>query len=133
MLSTRASLAACALAALAAAGPSPARAADCSKPVTQTAVTICAAQDRVGADEALNAVYGKLVKEPSLAGRLDTLRAAERAWVAYRDAQCAFEGSEVEGGSMQPMVVDGCATTVTRQRTAALRSALACARDGAGC
>ena len=120
-----------ALALLAAAGPL--RAADCAKATTQADMNICAAERRAGADAALNAAYGALVREPGLADRLDRLRAAERAWVAYRDAQCAFEGSQYEGGSMQPMAVDGCAEALTGRRTAELRKVLACEKDGAGC
>lgn len=120
-----------ALALLAATGPL--RAADCAKATTQTDLNACAGQARGAADAALNAAYGDLVKEPSMADRLDRLRAAERAWVAYRDAQCAYEGAEYQGGSMQPMVVDGCAEALTERRTAALRKALSCAKSGGPC
>ena len=101
--------------------------------LAQLDMNLCAAQNRAAADEALNAAYGALVKEPSMAERLDKLRAAERSWVAFRDAECAFEGSAYEGGSMQPMVIEGCAEALTKRRTAELTSDLACARDPAKC
>ncbi len=75
----------------------PLRAQDCAKATTQAAMNICAVQSRAAADDALNAAYGALVKEPAMAGRLDKLRAAERSWVAYRDAECAFEGVGIRG------------------------------------
>ena len=66
-----------------------------------------------------------------MADRLDKLRAAERAWVDYRNAQCTFEGASAEGGSMQPMVIAGCAKALTLRRTAELKAILAC--DGTPC
>ncbi len=131
MGSTRMGLAAGTLAIFAMAGPL--RAQDCARATTQTAMNICAVQSRAAADDALNTAYGALVKEPSMADRLDKLRAAERSWVAYRDAECAFEGSGYEGGSMQPMVIEGCAQGLTEHRTAELKKALACAKDGGPC
>ena len=109
------------------------RAQDCANAKTQIDINICAAQNRAAADGALNAAYGALVEEPLMADRLDKLRAAERSWVAYRDAQCAFEGSGYEGGSMQPAVVDGCAEALTKRQTAEMKKLLACARNETGC
>ena len=111
----------------------PARALDCATDLTQTAMNICAERDFEAADAALNAEYGSLVKETALADRLGKLRAAERAWVDYRTTQCAFEGSAVDGGSMQPMVVTGCAKVLTERRTAELKTALTCAHDPSTC
>jgi len=47
--------------------------------------------------------------------------ASQRAWLAFRDAQCAIEGGEYAGGSMQPMVRSGCLARLTRERTAQLK------------
>lgn len=127
----RTGLAAGVLAMLAAAGPL--RAADCDKAQTQVDLNSCAEGGFRTADAALNTVYGQLLKEPAMTARLDRLKAAERAWVGYRDAECAFEGSEYEGGSMQPMVIAGCAQGLTEHRTAELKKALACAKDGGPC
>lgn len=60
-------------------------------------------------DRRLNSVYKRL--EPS-----DGLVRAQRAWIAYRDAQCAYEGQNFEGGSMQPMIISGCLETMTNDR-----------------
>lgn len=120
------------LAAILVAG-SPARAIDCANPTTQMDMNECSGADLVRADATLNAAYGRLVREPSMVDRLDRLKAAERAWVAYRDAQCAFEGSEVEGGTMHSMVVSGCARALTERRTGELKAALACAQSSDKC
>ncbi|MGP7794960.1 lysozyme inhibitor LprI family protein [Sphingomonas sp. CLY1604] len=47
--------------------------------------------------------------------------ASQRAWLAFRDAQCVIEGGEYAGGSMQPMVQRQCLARLTRERTAQLK------------
>ena len=47
--------------------------------------------------------------------------ASQRAWLAFRDSQCAIEGGEYAGGSMQPMVRAQCLARLTRERTAQLK------------
>lgn len=46
---------------------------------------------------------------------------AQRAWLAYRDAECAAEGYNFRGGSAEGMSVDGCKTRLTIARTAELK------------
>lgn len=47
--------------------------------------------------------------------------ASQRAWLAFRDKQCAIEGGEYAGGSMQPMIGAQCLARLTRERTAQLK------------
>ena len=123
------SLAAAVLAGLAALAPLSARAFDCARADSQADLTACAGAHLARADAALNAVYGRMVEDADLADRLDKLRAAERAWIDYRRAQCDFEGSAAEGGSMQPMLDADCAAALTEQRTKDLGKVLACTHD----
>ncbi|GEN27777.1 hypothetical protein HVA01_14230 [Halovibrio variabilis] len=69
---------------------------------TQTELSQCTAQAYQAADNELNAVYQTLVSrlEDNLVS-LEKLRVAQRAWIGFRDAECAFESSAVEGGSAQ--------------------------------
>ena len=54
--------------------------------------------------------------------RLDIARKAQRAWVAYRDAQCAADAdAEARGGTIYPLVYIGCRTEMTRARIQQLR------------
>lgn len=83
--------------------------------MTQAQMNRCAHEDYIKADHALNSVYGVLMntlEEP----RKAKLKASERAWIAFRDAQCEFEASAFEGGTMQPMVFSACMADVTRAR-----------------
>lgn len=109
------------------------RAVDCGKPATQAAMTVCAGEALRRADAALNLAYGDLVDAPVLADRFRALQAAERAWLRCRDARCAFEGADARGGSLHPMLIDGCARRLTERRTADLQATLACARTPSRC
>jgi uncharacterized protein YecT (DUF1311 family) len=51
----------------------------------------------------------------------ESLREAQRAWVTFRDLACEVESLVAEGGSMQPMIYSACLTTLTEERTDALR------------
>jgi uncharacterized protein YecT (DUF1311 family) len=88
--------------------------ADCPG-ADQQEMNHCAAAEYQKADAELTKVYSKLDKTPEL-------RAAERAWIAYRDAECAYETASNRGGSMEPMINAGCMTTMTKQRIAVLKA-----------
>ncbi|QLF71089.1 DUF1311 domain-containing protein [Peteryoungia desertarenae] len=101
-------------------------AVDCANAMTQMDMNICAGQDYQAADDEMNAQWRKtraLLAEwdKSVESRGETaseqLLAAQRAWLSYRDRQCAVEGAAVEGGSMQPLIVASCLAKLTRLRT----------------
>ena len=100
------------------------RAADrCDSPQTQAEMNVCAAAEFRRADAQMNAVYRKLTATLA-AGRRGKLQTAQRAWLVFRDAHCAFEASAFEGGTMRPMEYSACATNVTKERIGHLRQAL---------
>ena len=106
---------------------------DCAQAMTQMELNICADRDYEAADKELNVVYReamtnqKLIDKdaaamgPDYVGAVDALKKAQRAWIDYRDGHCEGMGFAVLGGSMRPMVVSGCLTTVTKNRTRELR------------
>jgi uncharacterized protein YecT (DUF1311 family) len=94
----------------------------CDAPHTQAEMNACAAEDFLRADARLNAVYKQAMKAIDPA-RQPKLKAAQRAWLAFRDAECEFEASEAEGGTMQPMLRNGCKAEVTKARIAQLTAA----------
>jgi uncharacterized protein YecT (DUF1311 family) len=105
----------------------------CDDPQTQLAMNTCAAMDFERADERLNEQWRETAaymqardaeidhETDSQPGYYETLLAAQRAWLAYRDAQCRSEGFMARGGSMQPMLVSMCKAYVTELRTEQLR------------
>jgi uncharacterized protein YecT (DUF1311 family) len=113
---------------------------NCENPQAQQEMNYCAAEDFRRADAELNTVYRTAITNAQAAdrdyagladggggpsdggpGEEATLRAAQRAWIALRDANCRLESFEARGGSMQPMIDAGCRATMTRARIAELR------------
>jgi uncharacterized protein YecT (DUF1311 family) len=54
---------------------------------------------------------------------LEDLRAAARAWISYRDAQCEAARQRFEGGSMAPMIYSRCMWRATEHRIEDLKEA----------
>ena len=54
---------------------------------------------------------------------LNKLLAAQRAWLAYRDANCDSIKFQYEGGSIQPMIWSQCMADATQQRITTLTTA----------
>ena len=79
-------------------------------------------------DGLLNEVYrkvrGDMRAEDSAGGtinRADALRDAQRAWIAFRDADCALAYAQWQDGSIRSIVGANCQMTMTAQRTLELR------------
>jgi uncharacterized protein YecT (DUF1311 family) len=111
-----------------------AQAKDCANTQTQTQMNICAGESAKAADAALNATYAQIkARLKDDASKIQQLTKAQRAWIAFRDAECGFAGSAVEGGSMQPMIVAACHEKMTTNRTRDLRTYLQCEEGDASC
>jgi uncharacterized protein YecT (DUF1311 family) len=93
---------------------------DCAHAMAQQDMNICADKDYRKADAELNRAYKTAMAGLDAPNR-DLLRASERAWIGYRDAQCTFENAPNQGGSIYPLVYAGCLTTLTRARTKEIR------------
>ncbi len=106
---------------------------------TQTELTQCAGEDRGVADSEMNRVYEQLLaKAKTDSTSAEKIRAAQRAWIAFRDAELEAifprEDKQAEYGTMYPMCYSNLAADLTRQRTAQLRRMLAkWAEGGAAC
>jgi uncharacterized protein YecT (DUF1311 family) len=81
------------------------------------------------ADARLNAVYRQLMDSLPADGDDDhprrTLRAAQRAWIAFRDAECALVGEARGGMRMWKSALDTqCQAQLTQARAARLEELL---------
>ena len=54
---------------------------------------------------------------PAYAKRAEHLRAAQRAWIAFRDAECALEYAQWGSGSMRSIAGADCQMQMTAERT----------------
>lgn len=102
---------------------------NCDDPIAQQEMNACARLDFQEADVALNRAWGEALAAARAAdaeldreydrraGYEEVLREAQTAWAAFRDAHCTWQGyQEARGGSMEPMVYEGCRATLTRER-----------------
>ena len=137
-------LAAAALLLIAAAFPQQAATAkkpgqDCGTLNTQMEITNCWEDQAQKADARLTAVYQKVQKAirakiaeekgGPLAGyeqrALEKLRAAELAWIHYRDAQCDAAEQQNEGGTIAPSIHAGCMKELADRRAEDLQKTYA--------
>lgn len=101
----------------------------CNDAGTQLELNACAADDFRKADRELNEVYAALLKkEAGDRTFIKKLRAAQRAWLAFRDAELeatfACDPAEVCWGSMLPMSMAFYKAKLTRDRAQRLREIL---------
>jgi len=99
-----------------------ARSNPCDEARTQMDMNVCADQQYRKADAELNRVYQELMR--SSGGTDAKLKAAQLAWIKFRDAECDYKAAFNEGGSMQPMTYSFCLADVTAARTRQLRESL---------
>ena len=74
-----------------------------------------AARDAAKADVELNKAYKKLLGSLDDEG-MKLLKEAQRAWIAFRDAEAKRSADEARGGSMAPMLYSGALTRLTKER-----------------
>ncbi len=99
---------------------------DCANDQSQFAINHCTSLDLQASDNELNLVWSRV--QGGFTGsdydqrRKAALLEAQRAWLAYRDSDCADSvGLEWEGGTGRPMAVNMCLTELTKHRTKQLR------------
>ena len=113
----------------------PTLAQDCDRSdETQMGLNFCAAADYAASDAKLNETYGEIVKR--LADDPDgkkRLQAAQRAWIAFRDAECEFVTADYKDGSIFPLLHYTCLKEQTDTRVDALARFLDCDEGDTTC
>lgn len=99
---------------------------------TQSDMNQSANADYKKADAELNKAYRDVLNKLDASGKTD-LKAAQNAWIKYRDLDCKFQSGGAAGGSIQAMVVAGCLTDKTTARTAELRKLTECQEGDVSC
>jgi uncharacterized protein YecT (DUF1311 family) len=105
---------------------------NCKNPVDQASMNLCADKALKASDKQLNDKYHALYQGSSAAGKLK-LQTAQRAWIAYRDAQCTFNTMGSVGGSMHPLAYSTCADMLTQAQTKVLDQQLNCDDGDTSC
>jgi len=115
------------------AGTSIVRAQECDRSDdSQQMMNICAGEDYQAADARLNAAYQNLISSDD-ADSKRLLQAAQRAWIAFRDAECAHTTAASAGGSIHAMEVSQCLTRLTNERIKQLAASANCEEGDASC
>src|SRR5690625_4370388 len=105
----------------------------CGEAADTATMLTCINSDLSVADADLNTLYGTLLGkmqhwdrsgDAGAVGFETRLRRSQRAWISFRDAECALRGSVMEGGSAQPLIEHGCRVALTKERNAHLRQLL---------
>jgi len=99
---------------------------------SQSMMNICADADYQAADAKLNEDYQALVRRNDEASN-KLLQTAQSAWIAFRDAECAYSTADSEGGSIHPMEVSQCLTALTNVRIKQLTSDANCKLSDPSC
>lgn len=102
--------------------------------IAATAALADPGSDLKKADQALNLTFKKVQKRlDDDAGGKARLVKAQRAWIAFRNAECTFRSSGDDGGSAAPMVAAGCQADLTKDRTRQLKAYLNCQEGDLAC
>ncbi|TPI19365.1 lysozyme inhibitor LprI family protein [Mesorhizobium sp. B4-1-1] len=112
--------------------PAARAATDCAAAKTQADLATCTTANAASADAGLNAVY------KALAGRLapanlKRLRDAQRAWIPFRDKECAFRTQPYADGSVYSTLIETCRAELTKARLAQLQHQLQCPEGDLSC
>jgi uncharacterized protein YecT (DUF1311 family) len=105
---------------------------DCSAAVTQTDLNLCIHKDYLAADTRLNALYKSLYAKYDAANRV-LLQKAERAWIAYRDADCEYQTAPTQDGTVHPAMVENCMARKIDDRIKELKAQADCAEGDLSC
>lgn len=93
----------------------------------------CTLAENEAWDRLLNAEYQKAMEAardmdaeeaehfPEFAARAEWLREAQRAWIPFRDAECAFAYAQWGSGSMRQTAGAACLLDMTSERTIELK------------
>lgn len=125
--------------AVAAAASAPASGDTCMDSAqSQAAMNACAQQNLGAADKELNQVYQQvLAKYASDKVFIAKLRAAQKAWIAFRDAELEARypasDKQLQYGSVYPMCANNDREAMTRKRIEQLRAWLKGVQEGDVC
>lgn len=87
----------------------------CDNATTNVQLQDCQAAAYQAADARLNASYAQLLKLLDEEGRRK-LRTAQKAWLAFRDANAEFAGDLNRGGTAESLNILGAKTLMTEAR-----------------
>lgn len=106
----------------------------CDSATSQAELNECYGNEYKKQDVLLNQTYQEAMKLATETQK-PKLKAAQNAWIAFRDADCTFmtSGTDDASASVAPMVHAQCMADKTRERTELLKSTLHCEEGDVSC
>lgn len=104
----------------------------CDTETTQAGLNACYGNEYKKQDRLLNETYQQAMTRATPPQQTQ-LKAAQNAWITFRDADCAFLSSGADDASVAPMVHAQCMTDKTIERTERLKSTLSCEEGDVSC
>lgn len=92
-------------------------------------IALCAWYDYFKKDLTLNDTYRELMRRLVSADLKASLRKSQRAWLAYRESNCALASGGWEGGSFRSVVTAMCWESMTDRREQELAAHLNCTSE----
>ena len=111
---------------------SSALASDCRNPQTQTDMNQCASANLDKETKKISKTYNDFMTKLNPTEQ-QQFKAAQLAWIKFKDLTCRFEASGVEGGSAHSMVLAGCLSDRTRQRNKEIEALANCQEGDLSC
>ncbi|MFJ4145323.1 lysozyme inhibitor LprI family protein [Pseudomonas sp. NPDC089734] len=106
-----------------------AQAEDCN--ANQASMNQCAGKDLAALDAELNRQYKAQMNWLKTPARKQALKDAQRAWIAFRDADCLYQvGKAEDSGSIWPLSQAQCLAAHTRVRVEQLKAYAECREEG---
>lgn len=81
----------------------------------------CANEELQRQDTRLNRLYKKLINASESSDR-EKLKAAQSAWIQFRDRQCEYDAGSEKQGTMWPLMVTSCHLDFTIRRADEIES-----------
>lgn len=81
----------------------------------------CANEELQRQDTRLNRLYKKLMNASEHSDR-EKLKAAQSAWIQFRDRQCEYEAGSEQQGTMLPLMITSCHMDFTIRRADEIES-----------
>lgn len=104
---------------------------DCRNAMTQSDIDACAGERVRAAEADMNRVAAQLMRELQARDRTagnhngeERLRAAQRTWIDFREAQCRLAGLQAMESSMEATLVSQCLRELNERRADELRMML---------
>jgi len=108
--------------------------AGCTNASDQRTLNECANNEYKKSDSELNKIYKdirkRLDQQPDSAKKLV---AAQRAWIAFRDAECNFAAANSQDGSAYGMLISVCRDRLTQARIKDFKTYLSCEEGDLSC